>query len=111
MDVMRRALIMAMTLGGGAPGVVVQNCSVRSGPRAFKAHRYDAGDCRSRGPESRGGLTDDLLEAAAERREAREPHVGADLGDRAVRSSQQAHRPFDPAPLEVAAGRLSERLP
>src|SRR4051812_6279731 len=52
----------------------------------------------------------DPPEGSAERPEAGEPHVEADLGHTAIGLAQQVHRPLDPAPLQVAMRRLAERL-
>jgi hypothetical protein len=49
-------------------------------------------------------LTDDARERAAERAEAGEADVQADLGDAAVRRAQQVHGPLDAAALQVAVG-------
>src|SRR3954465_8084649 len=52
----------------------------------------------------------DPPERPAERAQAREPDVEADLRDAAIRLAQQEHRPFHPSPLQVAVRRLAERL-
>src|SRR5215210_4814717 len=52
----------------------------------------------------------DLAEGPAERAEAREAHVEADLGDAAVGLPEQEHRPLDPPALEVAVRGLAERV-
>src|SRR3954453_23064762 len=57
------------------------------------------------------GLADDRAEGPAERPEAREAHVEADLGHAAVGLAQQEHRPLDAPALQVAVRRLAERRP
>src|SRR5437660_11943620 len=57
----------------------------------------------------RRGLADDLPERPAERAEAHEAHVEADLGDAAIGLPQHEHRPLDAAPLEIAVRGLAER--
>src|ERR671928_1252788 len=51
---------------------------------------------------ARRRLADDLAERAAERAEAREPHVEADVGDAAAGLAEQEHRTLDAPALEVA---------
>ena len=53
-------------------------------------------------------LADDRAERPAERAEAREADVEADLGDAALGLAQHEHRPLDAAALEVAVRRLAE---
>src|SRR4051794_33913690 len=47
-------------------------------------------------------------ECAAERPEAGEPDIQADLGHGALRFTQERHRPLEPASLQVAMRRLAE---
>src|SRR5262249_13115562 len=54
-------------------------------------------------------LADDLAERAAERAEAEEADVEADLGDAALGLAQQEHRALDAAALQIAVRRLTER--
>src|SRR3954468_7710208 len=63
------------------------------------------------GPVGRRALADDGPERAAERAEAGEPHVEADLGHRSLALAQQRHGPLDAAALEVAVGALAEGGP
>src|SRR4051812_28453377 len=58
-----------------------------------------------------GGLADDVAEGPAERSEAREADVHADVRHRAVALPQQQHRALYPAALQVAVRRLAERGP
>src|SRR5579885_2323744 len=59
----------------------------------------------------RGRLADHGPERPAERAEAAEPDVEADLGDRPTGLAEQFHRPLHPAALQVAMGRFAERGP
>src|SRR4051794_41122794 len=54
-------------------------------------------------------LADDVAEGAAERAQAREADVEADLGDAAVGLGQQRHRALHAAALQVAVRCLAER--
>src|SRR3954470_5295781 len=54
-------------------------------------------------------LAEDRAERPAERPEAAEPDLEADVAHRAVRLAQQEHRALDAAALEVAVRRLAER--
>src|SRR3954462_4807142 len=54
-----------------------------------------------------GRLAHDAAERAAERAEAREADVEANLGHAAVGLDEQEHRALDAAPLEVAMRRLA----
>src|SRR5215213_11129608 len=82
--------------------------TARSRPRLRKAGR-DSSEIG--GPPPIGGrrLADDVRECPAERPEAREANVEADLGHAAVGLPEQEHRSLDPAALQVAMRRLAER--
>ena len=54
-------------------------------------------------------LADDVAERPAERPQAGEPDVEADVGHAAVGLAQQEHRPLDPPALQIAVRRLAER--
>src|SRR4051794_26703007 len=54
---------------------------------------------------------DHLGEGAAERAEAREAHLEADLGHGPPGLAQQRHGALQPAALQVAMRRLAERVP
>src|SRR4051795_8487268 len=56
-----------------------------------------------------GRLADDGAEGAAERPEAGEADVEADVGHAAVGLHEQEHRALDPPALQVAMRRLAER--
>src|SRR4051794_35583688 len=56
-------------------------------------------------------LVEDRPERPAERPEAGEPDLEADVAHRAIRLAQQEHRALDPPALEVAVRRLAERRP
>src|SRR3954470_20317169 len=58
-----------------------------------------------------GRFADDVAERPAERAEAREADVEADLGHAAVGLAEQEHRALDAAALEVAVRGLAERRP
>src|SRR5687767_13260200 len=82
--------------------------TARSGPRLREA----GGDRPqvSRAPAIGGRrLADDRGERAAERPEAREADVEADLRDRPVGFTQEKHRALNAAPLQVAVRGLAER--
>src|SRR4051812_44518053 len=57
----------------------------------------------------RGRLADDRAEGAAERPQAGEADVEADVRDAAVALHEQEHRPLDAPALQVAVRRLAER--
>src|SRR5512133_3601580 len=59
----------------------------------------------------RGRLADDRAEGPAERPEAREADVEADVGDAAIGLHEQEHRALDPPTLQVAVRRLAESGP
>src|SRR3989442_16038647 len=50
------------------------------------------------------GQADDVAESAAERAEAGEPDVEADVRDLAVGFAQEEHSPLDPSALQGAVG-------
>src|SRR5918912_1243655 len=81
--------------------------TARSRPRLREAARHPAQVGR---PPAVGGrrIADDRLERAAERAEAREADVEADVADAAVGLAQEEHRALDAPPLEVAMRRLAE---
>src|SRR5436853_3840591 len=53
-------------------------------------------------------LANDCLKTAAERAQAVEAHVEADVGHASIGGTQQEHRPLDPAALEIAVWRLAK---
>jgi hypothetical protein len=65
-------------------------------------------DWRVPQPVLRWRLADDGPERPAERPQAREADVVADVGDAPVGFAQQEHRPLDTTTLEVAVWRLAE---
>src|ERR1700750_2973519 len=77
---------------------------------AVQRRRHARGDAQRRGPRAvfARRAAHDGAERPAERAEAREPDVEADLRDGAVGLAQERHRPFDPAPLQVAVRGLAE---
>src|SRR6266487_967575 len=81
--------------------------TARSRPRLREAG-WDGSEVG--GPPPIGGrrLADDVGEGPAERPEAREAHVEADLGHAAVGLPEHEHRALDPAALQVAMRRLAE---
>ena len=72
------------------------------------AARPAAGEARA---VARGRLADDRPKRAAERAEAVEADVEADLGHRPIGLAQQLHRPLDAATLQVPVRRLAECRP
>src|ERR1044072_917925 len=80
-----------------------------SPPRHFEARRH-AVRHRAARAELRRRLADDLAERPAERGEAGEADVEADLADRVLRRAQEAHRALDAPPLQVPVRRLAERV-
>src|SRR5882724_6762632 len=56
-------------------------------------------------------FAENLAEGPAERAQAREPDVQADVGHAAVGFAQQEHRALDPTALQVAVRGLAERSP
>src|SRR3954465_13260264 len=103
---MRSVVIMGATLIGRARSRFSETAGSR--PRLGEAGRR-----RWRGAhplaERRGRLADDLLERAAERAQAGEPDLEADVGDAQVALAQRSHGAFDAAALQVAVRRLAER--
>src|SRR5918992_2550381 len=81
--------------------------TARSRPRLHEARRHGS---QVPGPPPIGGrrLADDLGEGPAERPQAREAHVEADLGNAALGLTEHEHRPLDAAALQVAVRRLAE---
>src|SRR4051794_10734736 len=77
----------------------------RARPGHDDARRHVAGGAGARAP---GGAVmarrhpEDALERAAERAQAREADLEADLGDRALGLPQQRHRALEPPALQVA---------
>src|SRR3954469_23774034 len=94
-----RATLIARTLLGFSE-------TARSRPRHGEA-RGDAHGRRRR-PVFRGRFADDRPERPAERPQAAEADVEADLGDAAIGLHEQEHRPLDAPALEVAVRRLAE---
>src|SRR5215218_2259976 len=86
--------------------------AARPRPRHHHARRDVAGRARAGPPRLAVGRRrhpDHAREGAAERPEAREPDVQADLRHGALRLAQQRHRPLQPAPLQVPVRRLPKR--
>src|ERR671919_1004142 len=81
--------------------------TARSRPGLHEAGR-DGSEVGGPPPIGRRRLADDVGEGPAERAQAREAHVEADLGYAAVGLPEQEHRPLDPAALQVAMRRLAE---
>src|SRR5918995_3649137 len=81
--------------------------TARSRPGLHEAGR-DGSEVRRSPPIGRRWLADDVGEGPAERAQAREAHVEADLGHAAVGLPEQEHRPLDPAALQVTMRRLAE---
>src|SRR3712207_2059421 len=81
--------------------------TARSGPGLGEAGRYRP---EVLGAPAIGGrrIADDRRKGAAERAEAGEADVEADLGDAAVGLAQKEHRALHPAPLEVPVRGLAE---
>src|SRR5438132_1820264 len=53
-------------------------------------------------------LADDRLKTAAERAQAVEAHLEANVGHASIGGTQQEHRPLDPTALEIAVWRLAK---
>src|SRR3954451_47507 len=86
----------------------------RSHPGHHDARRHIARGAGAGAPGAPVGArrhTEDAPEGAAERPQARETDVEADLRHRPVGLTQQGHRTLEPPPLQVAVRRLAERLP
>src|SRR5256885_12599224 len=105
-------LDMAVTLDDGLPGRFSKPAllSRRAHPRHRPAGRHEqrralAGEARA---VLRGRLADDRAKRAAERAQAVEAHVEADLGDRARGLTQELHGPLHAPALQVAVRRLAE---
>src|SRR5690606_32280217 len=97
---------LGVTVGTRAAGCFSE--SARPRPRGDEARRHRR---RPLAPAVRGGRgADDLLERAAERAEAVEPHVEAGVGDAALLLPEQVHRPLDPPALQVAVRALAVDL-
>src|SRR3954463_14545423 len=98
---------MAATLGAGGRGRFSETARSRPGP----AHAAGEGLGR-RPPAVRGRrLANDRPERPAERAEAGEADVEADLRDRPSGLAQQGHGALHALSLEGAVGRLAERAP
>src|SRR3712207_310032 len=101
---------MLMEVTMGATLVQVARRGFSETARSRVGHREARGD----GPDrpaaavARGRFADDVAERAAERPEAREADVEADVGDAAVGGPQQEHGALDAPALEVAVRRLAE---
>src|SRR5438067_13699098 len=105
-------LDMAVTLDDCPPGRFSEPAllSCRAHPRHRPTGRHEqrgalAGEARA---VLRGRLADDRAKRAAERAQAVEAHVEADLGDRARGLTQELHSPLHAAALQVAVRRLAE---
>src|SRR4029077_16361818 len=98
---------MAPTLAALSAAVFSE--TARSRPRHREAGGNRARRRRAAPAIGERRLADDLAERAAERAEAGEADVEADVGDAAVALAQEEHRAFDPAALEVAMRGLAER--
>src|SRR3954447_2508036 len=98
---------MAATLTGEPRLFFSETARSRVGHGEAVRHREPHGPR----PVLLGRLADDRAERAAERPEAHEADVEADLGHAAVRLAQQEHRPLDAPALQVAVQRLAERRP
>src|SRR5438477_2313289 len=105
-------LDMAVTLDDGLPGRFSKPALLSrwAHPRHRPTGRHEqrgalAGEARA---VLRGRLADDRAKRAAERAQAVEAHVEADLGDRARGLTQELHRPLHAAALQVAVRRLAE---
>src|SRR6476620_8010137 len=81
--------------------------TARSRPRLHEARR-DRAEVRCAPAIHGRRLAHDLGEGPAERAQAREADVEADLGHAAVRLPQQEHRALNAATLQVAMWRLAE---
>src|SRR5919202_405311 len=81
--------------------------TARSRPGHREA-RWDGGHTRSIAV-LRGRLPDDVPERAAERAQAAEADLEADVGDAPAGLAQQEHRALDPTALQIAMRRLAER--
>src|SRR5215212_7690220 len=84
--------------------------TARSRPRHRPARRHVLGARRGVLAVLARRAADDLAERAAERPQAGEADVEADLGDAAVGVAQQRHRALDAPALQIAVRRLAERL-
>ena len=84
--------------------------TARSRPGHREAGRHGGDVGRGRGRRV-GDSPTIVAERAAERAEAAEADVEADVGDAAVGLAQQEHRPLDPPALQVAVRRLAEGRP
>src|SRR4051812_47238579 len=97
-------VVMGATLDRACADVFSETARSRLLAREAARHRLD----RRVAAVLRRGAPDDLAERPAERAEAREAHVEADLGDAAVGLAQEEHRALDAPALEVAVRRLPE---
>src|SRR5690625_6267876 len=77
--------------------------TARSGPCLGETGRHNGH--RTTLPIGRRRLADDVVERAAERAQAGEPDIQADVGHAALRRAEQEHRPLD-----ATADRKSTRL-
>src|SRR4051812_22393531 len=89
-------------------GALVFSETARSRDAHRKAVGHGLGRAR-REPVLAGRLPHDRLEGPAERAEAREADVEADLGHAALGLTEQEHGALDAAALQVAVRRLAER--
>ena len=77
--------------------------------RVHAMAKHDGTECTT--PRRRYAVGDSPTmagERPTERSQAAEPGLEADVGDRAIRRTQQEHRPLDPTPLQIAVRRLAE---
>src|ERR671937_2081881 len=84
--------------------------TARSRPGLGEARR-DRAQIRSPPPVDRRRLSDDLREGPAERPQAGEADVEADLAHAAVGLAQEEHRPLHAPALQVAMRGLAEGRP
>jgi hypothetical protein len=110
-------------LGGGGyavharhrrPRRLLRNCSVRddrrrsTGPGGRHLHAVRGDDGSVAGAIGGRRLADDVAEGAAERPEAAESDVEADIGDAAISLAQEEHGALHAPALEVAMRGLAE---
>lgn len=100
---------VAVTWGGLSKRALL--CWAPSADPRSQGSKLDAVGCHDRAmprPIRARRLPDDLPKGSAKCPEAAEAYVEADVGHGAVTFAQQKHRTLDPAPLQIAVGRLPE---